>query len=94
MARGAETGQQAETQSQVDYHRRKTDRRPLVFQGSSQSSYNDSSSLHGRLLLLLRLALPLCSPRPHREFAVVTTTPTFLPSALSHLRGYVHCVSV
>ena len=51
-------------------HRRKTARRPLVFQGSSQSSYNDSSSLHGRLLLLLRLALPLCSPRPHREFAV------------------------
>ena len=75
-------------------HRRKTARRPLVFQGSSQSSYNDSSSLHGRLLLLLRLALPLCSPRLHREFAVPTTTPTFLPSALSHLRGYVHCVSV
>ena len=39
-------------------------------------------------LLRLRSALVLCSPRPHREFAVPTTTPTFLPSALSHLRGY------
>ena len=45
-------------------------------------------------LLRLRSALVLCSPRPHREFAVPTTTSTFLPSALSHLRGYVHCVSV
>ena len=36
----------------------------------------------------------LCSPRRTVSFAVPTTTPTFLPSALSHLRGYVHCVSV
>ena len=36
----------------------------------------------------------LCSPRRTVSFAVPTSTPTFLPSALSHLRGYVHCVLV
>ena len=110
--RGAEVSQQAEAQSQVDYSSTKTVPAVRWFlQGASQSNYNVSYCVTELLrycvtavsrnrvaaLLRLRSALVLCSPRPHREFAVPTTTPTFLPSALSHLRplrGYAHCVSV
>ena len=91
MARGAEAVQQAKTQSQVVYRRETPPFADFLPRTPTTVSYNSFTvdcccSEHGFALLY--------SPRRTVSFAVPTTTPTFLPSALSHLRGYVHCVLV